>query len=132
MKRALIAATIFFLGLFAVGFVLGTIRVIFVAPRIGQLAATIAEIPVMLVAAFFTSRWSIRHWQVVRKGAVRWTMGIWFLILLAGFETVLGVTLFGRSIADQWVALAAPAGLIGLSGQLIAAFMSVFVDSREQ
>ncbi|MEO5494704.1 MAG: hypothetical protein ABIR08_11855 [Sphingomonas sp.] len=130
MKRAVIA-TIFFLALFAWGFVLGTIRVMFVAPRVGQLAATIAEMPVMLVAAFFTSGWSIRHWQVAHGHAVRWTMVVWFLILLAGFETALGATLFGRSLADQWTALATPAGLIGLSGQIVAALLPVFVDNRE-
>ena len=53
MIRALIAGTAFFLALFALGFVLGTLRVVFVAPRFGELAATFAEVPVMLIAAFF-------------------------------------------------------------------------------
>ena len=35
LKRALVAATAYFLALFALGFVLGTIRVIFVAPFFG-------------------------------------------------------------------------------------------------
>ena len=64
MKHALIAGTAYFLALFALGFVLGTIRVIYVAPRFGQFAATFAEVPVMLVAALFACRWTVGHWQV--------------------------------------------------------------------
>ena len=50
MKRPLIAATIYFLMLFALGFVLGTIRVLFVAPMLGVLSATLLEVPLMLRA----------------------------------------------------------------------------------
>ena len=44
MKRALIAATVYFLALFALGFILGTMRVLFVAPSIGVLRASLAEV----------------------------------------------------------------------------------------
>ena len=40
LNRALIAGTAYFLALFALGFALGAIRVTFIAPRFGQLAAT--------------------------------------------------------------------------------------------
>lgn len=131
MKRALTAASAFFLALFALGFVLGTIRVLVIAPRFGQLAATFAEVPVMLTAAFLACRWSVQHWQVPRTGAVRWAMVLWFLGLLFAFETLLGAALFGRTMADQWAVLATPAGLLGLSAQIIAALLPVFVGRRE-
>jgi hypothetical protein len=54
MKRALSAAAVYFLALFALGFVLGTMRVLFVAPSIGVLRATLLEVPIMLSAAFFS------------------------------------------------------------------------------
>ena len=60
MKRASIAATVYLLALFALGFILGTIRVLlFVAPRIEVLGATLDEVPLMLTAAFFISRWQL-------------------------------------------------------------------------
>ena len=132
MNRALIAGTAFFLALFALGFVLGTLRVVFVAPRFGELAATFAEVPVMLIAAFFACRWAVRHWRVPRTIAIRWAMVLWFLALLFTFETLLGVILFGRTAAEQWAALATPAGLLGLSAQIIAALLPVLVGRREQ
>ena len=132
MKRALIAASAYFFTLFALGFVLGTIRVIFVAPRVGELAATAAEVPVMLIAAYFACRWAIRRRQVPSAIAVRLAMVPWFLVLLFAFETVLGATLFGRSVAEQWTALGAPAGLVGISAQIIAALLPLFVGRGER
>ena len=111
---------------------MGTIRVLFVAPRLGELAATLAEVPVMLVAGFFACRWAIRRWQVPRVLPIRLAMALWFLALLLVFEMLLGAALFGRTAADQWAALTAPAGLLGLTAQIIAAFFPVFSGMREQ
>lgn len=132
LKRALIAGTAYFLALFALGFVLGTIRVLFVAPHFGQFAATFAEVPVMLTAAFFACRWATGRWQVPRTIAIRWAMVLWFLALLLLFETLLGTTLFARTVAEQWAALATPAGLLGLSAQILAALLPLFVSKGEQ
>jgi hypothetical protein len=131
MQRALIAASVYFLALFALGFVLGTIRVLVVAPRIGEIAAVFAEVPVMLTAAYFACRWAVRRWQVPRGIAIRWAMVLWFLALLLMFEALLGSLLFGRSLADQWAAVTGPAGLLGLSAQIIAALLPVFVGKQE-
>ena len=59
-------------------------------------------------------------------------MVLWFLALLFTFETLLGVILFGRTAAEQWAALATPAGLLGLSAQITAALLPVLVGRREQ
>lgn len=127
MKRALIAATVYFLVLFALGFIFGTLRVLFVAPRIGVLGATLLEVPVMLAAAFSACRWTVGRWQVPTALAVRGAMALWFLVLLALFETLVGVVLFGQTLAGTWSGLATPAGLIGLSAQIIAALLPLVV-----
>ncbi len=131
MKRALVAGTVYFLALFALGFVLGTIRVIIVAPSVGAFAAVMAEIPIILTAAFFSSQWTIRRWNVPCAAAIRWAMVLWFLVLLLLFETLLGAMLFGRTVAEQWGSLQTPAGLLGLSAQVIAALLPVFVGNGE-
>jgi hypothetical protein len=132
VKRALAAASIYFLALFALGFVLGTVRVIFVAPRVGEFAATIAEVPVMLTAAFFACRWAIQHWQVPRTIAIRVVMIPWFLAMLFLFESLLGAMLFKRSLAEQWEGLGTPAGFVGLSAQIIAAILPLLVGKGER
>jgi hypothetical protein len=131
MKRALTAGTVYFLILFALGFVLGTLRVTVVVPCLGAFAATMAEVPVMLVAAYFTCRWMIRHWNVPPTLSIRLTMMAWFLLLLFLFETLLGTMLFGRTLNTQVAALVTPAGMLGLSAQMIAAFLPVFIGRDE-
>lgn len=127
----MIAGTVYFLALFALGFALGTLRVMIFAPIVGAFAALLAEVPIMLVAAFFTSRWTIRRWNVLGDAAIRWAMVLWFLLLLFVFETFLGAILFGRTAADQWASLLTPAGTLGLSAQVIAALLPVFVGQSE-
>ena len=132
MKRALIPATVYFLTLFALGFVLGTIRVLLVVPKIGILHATLIEVPLMLIAAFYLCRWTIERWIVPSSLSARGVMALWFLILLALFETLVGVALFGRTLAGTWSGLATPAGLIGLTAQIIAALLPMFVGRNVQ
>jgi hypothetical protein len=132
VKSAMIVATAYFIVLFALGFVLGTIRVLIVAPRFGELVATVAEVPVMLTAAYFICRWALWSWHVPRSPAIRWAMVPLFPLLLFLFETLLGTILFGRTASDQWASLATPAGLLGLSAQVVAALLPVFVGMDER
>jgi hypothetical protein len=132
MKRALTAATAYFLALFTLGFIFGTIRVTIMVPRFGVLASTIAEVPFMITAGYFICRWAIHNWQVSRASALRWAMAIWFLVMLIAFETLLGALLFGRSTSEQWATLATPAGMIGLSAQIITALLPLFVGRDKQ
>jgi hypothetical protein len=132
MKRTLIPGTVYVVLLFAIGFVLGACRVMFVVPVIGQLWATVAEIPIMLMAAFFLCRWVMLRWNVPTDVSHRLQVAIWFLALLLLFETTVAALLFGRSFVDQWAALLEPAGLVGLSGQLAAAVLPLMVGRRSQ
>lgn len=131
LQRALGAGTTYFLGLFALGFVLGTIRIMVVAPRWGDIAATLAEVPVMLAAGFFVCRWAVWRWQVPYVAAMRWMMVLCFVMLLLMFETVLGAMLFGRTLAQQLAALTTSAGLIGLAAQIVAALFPLLANRRE-
>jgi hypothetical protein len=54
-----------------------------------------------------------------------------FLVLLFAFETMLGLALFGRTLSEQWEALMTLAGALGLSAQVIAALLPVFVGKGE-
>lgn len=130
MSRTFTSATVYCLALFALGFVLGTIRVLFLAPQIGEMGATLVEVPVMLGAAFFLCRWVVGRWLVSPELAARWGMAFWFLVLLFLLETLVGVALFGRTMSDTLAGLATPAGLIGLTAQVIAALLPLFVGRR--
>lgn len=126
MPRAFIAGSAYVLALFALGFVLGAVRVTLVIPRTGTLCATALEIPLMLAGGTVLCRWSVRHWQVRPSTAPRLAMVLAYLVLLPLLEATLGL-LFGRTLADQWAALATPAGRLGASAQFAAALLPLGV-----
>ncbi|MDX1925211.1 MAG: hypothetical protein SFV81_01755 [Pirellulaceae bacterium] len=87
-------ALTYFAILFAIGFVLGTLRVMLLVPSLGPRNAELLEIPVMLVAIFFVGRWIARHCQG-RKQAVG--VGCMALALLLSAEVMLAAILFRKS-----------------------------------
>jgi hypothetical protein len=118
MTRAFLAGTIYFAVLFAIGFVLGTARVMLVAPRLGEIGATVLELPFMLIASWIVCGWAIRRWKIPAEVGPRALMGAWAFALLMGAETLLGVVGFSRSLPEQLAAVLAPSGLMGLAAQV--------------
>lgn len=49
--RVLQAALVYFVSVFAVGFLMGVIRVLLIVPRIGERWAELAELPLMIAAS---------------------------------------------------------------------------------
>ena len=118
MIRALsLAAALYFALVFAAGFVLGTIRVLMIAPRLGELAAVLLETPVMLVLSWLACGAAIRAFAIRGRGPGL-VMGAAAFALLMTAEFALSLLVFGRS-PDQFVrAFTAPAGALGLASQV--------------
>jgi hypothetical protein len=107
---------------FALGFVLGTIRVLWLAPTVGLMPATALELPVMLGASWLASSWLVRRFAITTGGAALATGGIAFALLMAA-ECALAAAMIGQSPA-QWLAgLRQPHALLGLAGQVAFALM---------
>ncbi len=56
MNRILKAAAYYFAAVFGAGFVLGTVRVLWLAPQLGARAAELLETPIMLVVMLVAAR----------------------------------------------------------------------------
>ncbi len=125
-SKALLAGTLYFALIFALGFVLGTLRVLWLMPLVGQTLAVLAEQPVMLTASWFAARWLLRRYgfQSVRDRAV---MGGIALVLLFIAEIALGFTLFNQSLTRSLTEALVLPGLIGLIGQIIFGLMPLLV-----
>lgn len=121
MPAALRAGSAYFGVMFALGFALGTIRVVLLAPRMGAMTATLIELPVMLLASWFVCRWAVARWRVPWRPGARLVMGALAFALLIAAEVALGILGFGRSIDDQIAAMLSPEGLAGVGGQLLFA-----------
>jgi len=117
------AGVVYFAVIFALGFVLGTIRVFVTAPFIGDPWATLIELPVMLSASWWWSVRTIRRYQVPQTLAVRVSMGLLALTLLLSAEAALSVVAFGRDLAAHFAEYMRVGPMLGLLAQLaFAAF----------
>jgi hypothetical protein len=121
MVSGLKAGVAYFGIVFAAGFVLGTLRILVVAPAIGTTAAVLVELPVMLAISWIACRRMIRRFSVSDDWAVRLVMGAVAFALLMVAEWVLGIAAFGRTVAEQIAAYGTPDGMIGFVGQAIFA-----------
>jgi hypothetical protein len=123
MGRALRAGAAYFAVVFAFGFVLGTIRTLFVAPNLGELVAVAIEVPAMLVASWWACGWLLRRFAVAPRAADRWAMGGLALALLLAAEVGVSVLLAGRSVQQHFALYAELPAQIGLAAQLLFAAM---------
>lgn len=126
LARGLRLGLAYFLAVFAAGFALGTLRVLVVAPRLGETWAVLAELPLMLGLAWMVSR------RLLRGGAdssERAIMGLGALVLLLAAELGLGRLLSGASPAETARHWLSPPGALGLAGQGVFALLPL-VRSR--
>ena len=116
------AALAYFALVFAAGFMLGTVRVLVVAPRWGELPAVLVESPLMLLASWLACGWSVRRFGV-RGRRAGLAMGAAAFGLLMAAEFALSWLAFGRSAAEYLRALGEPAGAVGLASQAVFAVL---------
>ena len=123
MTAALKAGAIYFAIVYLAGFVLGTVRVLLLAPRIGELSAILLETPIMLSASWIASCWCTERFVVPPEFRPRLVMGgAAFTLLILG-EFGVSMLAFGRSCEDTVAAILSPSGLIGLSAQVAFALL---------
>ncbi len=127
----LVGAGAAYFGLvFAVGFVLGTIRVLAVVPVLGESAAEILEIPLMLLASFLAARWVVRRLCIPPGVRTRIPVGLVGLALLLVAELLVVVLVRGVSL-DEYLASRDPlAGTVYLVSLAIFALMPWLVLRR--
>ena len=79
--RTFKAAAVYFLLVFAVGWVLGPIRELWAVPRFGRVTGVLLEGPIMLIAMIISARWLIRRFDVLRTLRTTISMGLpsWLL-----------------------------------------------------
>ena len=120
--RVAAAAATYWAIVFALGFVLGTIRVLWVIPLVGLLPANLIELPIILGGSWLASGWLVRRFAMVSSGEALAVGLLAFAILMAAECTLAGV-LSGQTPV-QWLAgLRQPHALLGLAGQVVFALM---------
>lgn len=92
MSSELRAALVYVLLAFALGFVLGPLRELLLAPALGRVGALLVELPVLLAACWWLAPRVMRR---VPPGVGRLRAGFAALALLLFLEFTLGMVLRG-------------------------------------
>ena len=116
-------------GVFAIAFMIGAFRTLWLAPRIGALAGVLAELPVLLAASWFWTRHLLKHANLLSRVEAMGAGAIAFVLLMIA-ELALGVFGFGQTLRVWLLGFTHAPGLIGLAGQIGFAIMPALVWRR--
>ena len=120
LARTVKAGVTYFALTFGAGFVLGSIRVPFLVPRLGERAAELIEMPFMFVVIVLAARFITRRFSLPADALPRLGAGFLALGLLVAAEVVLALSLQDRTLAE-YVASRDP-----VSGSVYLAMLALF------
>lgn len=127
--RIAVPALAYWAMVFAAAFTLGVVRTLWLAPRIGDLAAVACEVPLTLAISWWAARRVIARWRIAKMADAQ-AMGVFAFAVLMIAELVLARLLTGLS-ASEWAAgLLSAAGALGLAGQVLFALIPCMVVKR--
>ncbi|MEM7053656.1 MAG: hypothetical protein AAF446_03815 [Pseudomonadota bacterium] len=126
------AGAVYFALVFALGFVLGTLRVFLLVPQFGQLYSGLIELPVILTAAWLICRWLVNRYALEDHWTARVLMGTTAFVLLMVAELILSMTLFERSMVEYLAVYRSLHGALGLFGQVVYALFPLLVKRNGQ
>jgi hypothetical protein len=124
------AGVVYFLLVFAAGWVCGPLRELVVVPRFGRTTGLLVEAPLMLIAMVFAARWTLRRFAVPAAIAARAAVGLIALALLLLVEAASLPLVRGVSVADYIAGHDLAAGLITLILFALFAAMPALVPRR--
>ena len=118
MGIATAAGACYALIVFLIGFIFGTLRVLILAPHLGETGAVSLETPVMLAASWFVCRWCVDRLNVPRTVPARLIMGAVAFAVLIAAETSLALFVFGRSATEIIESYGSVPDAVGLAAQI--------------
>jgi hypothetical protein len=117
---AIVAAALLYFGIvFAAGFALGAVRVLWLEPEIGPLAAVLCESPFLVIAMAFAARWVPRALHLRPDLVSLGLMGLGALAVQQVADLAVGVYARGITPAQQLAHFATGPGLV-YAGLLVA------------
>jgi hypothetical protein len=121
--KRLQAAGLYFLLVFSAGFMLGTVRVLLVVPAIGERAAELLEMPLMLLVVAMAARFIARKYVGTIHGTLQWLhVGAIALTCMLTADVGVGVALRGMTV---WQALFARDPLSGTAYYVALGFLAL-------
>jgi hypothetical protein len=101
--QVLQTAVLYFLLVFGAGFVLGTGRVLFLVPLLGERTAELLEMPLMLGVIVVAARWIVRHSLEDRRLISTLSVGFIAMGLVSIADLAVGMLLRGMSATEVFL-----------------------------
>jgi hypothetical protein len=122
------AAVLYFVIVFAAGFLLGSIRVLWVEPKLGQALAVLCESPLLLAVIVLAARWAPNAVGIEKSVTDLVLMGAIALALQQAADFLVGARLRGITAAQQLAYFATKAGAIYAFLLIAFAIMPLLVN----
>ena len=119
----------YFCLVFGAGFILGSIRVLLVVPRLGERIAELLEAPLMLTVTLLAAKWVVRKFAVA-DAAERVATGLLALSLMLAFEFTVVLKLRGLSLAEYFRGRDPVSGTVYYLLLVMFAIMPLFVGPK--
>jgi hypothetical protein len=110
--------------------VLGALRVLWVVPRLGERAAELMEMPLMLAVAFLAARWIVRRSTPAPSPGTCLGIGLFALGLLLAAEVALVLGLRGLSVQEYLASRDPVAGAAFVVALALFALMPLLVARK--
>ena len=124
------AGVLYFALVFGAGFVLGTIRVLWVIPRLGVRTAELMEAPLMLGVTIAVARWVARRLRLPSSATARLGVGFTGLGFLLIAELGVALRLRGLTIREYVASRDPVSGTVYLVLLLLFALMPLLAAGR--
>jgi hypothetical protein len=125
--NALKAGLLYFALVFSAGYILGTVRVLWIAPRLGTRTAELLEAPVMITVSFVAARWVVRRLNLAADLSSRLGTGLIALALMLAAEFGFMLWVRGLTFRSYFVGLDPVAGTVYWLALAIFALMPMMV-----
>jgi hypothetical protein len=130
LMQVLKAGLLYFALVFGAGFLLGPIRIIWLAPRIGARRAELIESPIMLLVAIISARWVVRWLELAPAWSSRIGMGLIGMGVLLVAEFTLVLRLRGLSVRQYLETRDPVSGAVYYAMVVLFVFIPLFVGTR--
>jgi hypothetical protein len=130
VTQALKAGVLYFALAFGAGFVLGSIRILWVVPHFGERTAELMEAPIMLLLIMLAARWVARRFALASTSTTRLAVGCVGLGLLLAAELTMVLWIRRLTIGEYFASRDSVAGTVYIVMLGVFAIMPLLVARR--
>jgi hypothetical protein len=121
------AGLAYFALVFGAGFMLGSVRVPFLVPHLGERIAELIETPFMFVVVLLSALFIARRFALSAATSARLTVGLLALRLLLAAEVLLAVAIQDRSLGEYIASRDPVSGTVYLAMLVLFALMPLII-----